>query len=113
VLTFVPRLRSSNSVVQFMRRESGVSTMTELVVKLPDELARRARSAGLLTDGAIQRLLEEAMRREAGRQLLQVAERLHAAGAPPVSEEEIVAEVKAVRAERRARETQGADSKKP
>jgi hypothetical protein len=79
--------------------------MTELVVKLPDDLARRARSAGLLTDSAIQRLLEEAMRREAGRRLLQVTERLHAAGVPPMSEEEIDAEVQAVRAERRARET--------
>jgi hypothetical protein len=87
--------------------------MTELVVKLPDELAQRARSAGLLTDSAIQRLLEEAMRREAGRRLLQVAERLHAAGVPPMSEEDIVAEVKAARAERRAREAQqGQDPKK-
>ncbi len=85
--------------------------MTELVVKLPDDLARRARSAGLLTDGAIQRLLEEAMRREAGRRLLQVAERLHAAGVPPMSEEEIDAEVKAVRAERRAREAQSPNHK--
>jgi hypothetical protein len=74
--------------------------MTELVVKLPDELAQRARSAGLLTDSAIQRLLEEAMRREAGRQLLKVAERLHDAGVPTMSEEEVVAEVKAARAER-------------
>ena len=81
--------------------------MTELVVKLPDELAQRARSAGLLTDGAIQRLLEDAMRREAGRRLLQVAERLHAADVPPMREEEIVAEVKAERAERRLREAQG------
>ncbi len=80
--------------------------MTELVVQLPDDLARRARSAGLLTDGAIQRLLEEAMRREAGRRLMQVTERLHAAGVPPMSEQEIDAEVKAVRAERRTREAQ-------
>lgn len=89
--------------------------MTELVVKLPDELAQRARSAGLLTDSAIQRLLEEAMRREAGRRLMQVAARLHAAGIEPMSEEEIVAEVKAARAERRVREasqTQGQDPKK-
>jgi post-segregation antitoxin (ccd killing protein) len=88
--------------------------MTELVVKLPDELAQRARSAGLLTDSAIQRLLEEAMRREAGRRLLQVAERLHASGVEPMSEEEIVAEVKAARTERRAREAsqaQGLDPK--
>jgi hypothetical protein len=75
--------------------------MTELVVKLPDDLARRAESAGLLTDSAIQRLLEEAMRREAGRRLVQVAQRLHAAGVEPMSDEEIVAEVKAARAERR------------
>ena len=85
--------------------------MTELVVKLPDELAQRARSAGLLTDSAIQRLLEEAMRREAGRRLLQVAERIHAAGIPPMTEEEISAEVKAARSERRAREAQGHERK--
>jgi hypothetical protein len=47
------------------------------------------------------------MRRNAGRRLLEVAERLHAAGVAPMSDEEIVAEVKAVRAERRARRTQG------
>jgi predicted transcriptional regulator len=78
--------------------------MTELVVKLPDELAKRAQRLGLLSDTAIQRLLEDAMRREAGRQLLQSVERIQAAGIPPMSDEEIVAEVKAVRAERRARQ---------
>ena len=89
--------------------------MTELMVKLPDELAQRAKSAGLLTDSAIQRLLEEAMRREAGQRLLQVAQRLQAAGVEPMSEDEIVAEVKAARVERRARQAsqvQGQDPKK-
>lgn len=86
--------------------------MTELVVNLPDDLAQRAKDAGLLTDSAIQRLLEEAMRRDAGRRLMQVAERLHAAGIEPMSDEEIVAEVKAARAERRAREAQGPNSKR-
>jgi hypothetical protein len=76
------------------------------VVKLPDDLAQRAKSAGLLTDSAIPRLLEEAMRREAGQRLLQVAERVHAAGVEPMSEEEIVAEVKAARAEQRVHEAQ-------
>ena len=76
--------------------------MTELVVQLPDELAQRAKEAGLLSDSAIARLLEEAVRREAGRKLLDVAERLHAAGIPQMSMDEITAEVKAVRAERRA-----------
>lgn len=85
--------------------------MTELLVTLPDELAQRARSAGLLTDGAIQRLLEEAMRREAGRKLLSIAEDLHAAGIEPMSDEEIFAEVKAARAERRARGAEGPSQK--
>lgn len=87
--------------------------MTELLLTLPDDLARRARSAGLLTDSAIQRLLEEAVRREAGRRLLQVADQLQAAGVPPMSDDEIVAEVKAVRAERRARQTPGDTPQKP
>jgi hypothetical protein len=77
--------------------------MTELVIKLPDELARRARSAGLLSDGAIQELLEEAMRRQAGRRLLDVAEGIHAAAIAPMTMDEIDAEVKAVRAEKRGR----------
>ena len=75
--------------------------MTELLVNLPDELAQRAKSAGLLSDSAIQRLLEEAMRREAARKLMQVAERIHAAGIEPMSDDEVVAEVKAVRAGQR------------
>lgn len=77
--------------------------MTELVVKLPDELARRARDAGLLSDEAIQKLLDEALRRQAGRELLEVARRLHGADIPAMTEEEVVALVKQVRAERRAR----------
>ena len=86
--------------------------MTELMVKLPDELAQRAKNAGLLSDSAIQRLLEEAMRREAGRKLLAVAKCMHAAGIEPMSDEEIVAEVKAGRAERRALGTMPEDRKR-
>ena len=81
--------------------------MTELVIRLPDELVRRAKQAGLLCDSAIQALLEEAMRRQAGPQLLDAARRIQAAGVEPMSMEEIDAEVKAVRAERRARQAQG------
>jgi hypothetical protein len=69
------------------RRDQGATAITELVVRLPDDLAERAKKAGLLADGAIQRLLEDTMRREAGRRLLQVAGRLHAAGVPPMSDE--------------------------
>jgi hypothetical protein len=81
--------------------------MTELVIRLPDELAQRARQAGLLSDSAIQELLEEAMRRKAGRRLLDVAQRIQAAGIEPMSMEEIDAEVKAARAERSVGRAQG------
>ena len=76
--------------------------MTELKVTLPDRLARDARKEGLLTPKAIQGLLREAMRRRvATRAFLGVADRVAAAGVPPMSEEEIQAEVDAVRKARR------------
>jgi hypothetical protein len=78
--------------------------MTTIEIELPDELVQRAQSAGLLSDGAIRQLLEDAIRRRAGRALLGVARRLQDAAIPPMSDAEIVAEVNAVRAERRARE---------
>lgn len=76
--------------------------MTELVVKPPDELAQRAREAGLLSDAAIQSLLEDAMRHQAGRRLLAIADELRAANIEPMSDEQVAAIVKEVRAERRA-----------
>ncbi|MDM0019898.1 hypothetical protein [Variovorax saccharolyticus] len=79
--------------------------MATVQINLPDALAQRARSEGLLSDDAIQRLLEDAMRRQAGRRLMQVAERLHSAGIEPMTEEEIDGEIQAARAERRAAQT--------
>ena len=77
--------------------------MTTLQLNLPDDLAQRAQSAGLPTDVSIQKLLEEAIRREAGRRLLNIAQKLHAANIPPLSDDEVVAEVKTVRAGKNAR----------
>jgi len=79
--------------------------MTTVQVTLPDELAKQAKAAGLLTPEAMERLLAEALRRRrAVDELLKVADRVQAAGIPPMSMEEINAEVKAARAERRKRE---------
>ncbi len=85
-----------------IRMDAGVD-MTTIQIELPDEVAQRARRAGLLSGDAIQDLLEDAMRRQAGRALMQVARDIEKAGIPPMSMEEIDAEVKAYRAERRAR----------
>ena len=74
--------------------------MTMIEIKLPDELVRRAQSAGLLSDAAIQQLLEDAIRRRSGRALLEVAKHIQDAGIPPMSMDEIDAEVKAVRRNR-------------
>jgi len=81
--------------------------MTMIKITLPDELAQRAQTAGLLSDAAIQDLLEEAMRRRAGRALLDYDRQFEAAGIAPMTEEEIQAEVDAVRAERRGRQDAG------
>ncbi len=77
-------------------------TTVEVKLNLPDPIAREARRAGLLTEQAIERLIEEAVQREAGKRLLDAMQRLRAANVPPLTEEDIAAEVQAVRAARRA-----------
>ncbi len=75
----------------------------ELRVDLPDTLASEAKAAGLLTSQAIERLLREAVRRKAVDELFEAADRLAAADIPPMTMEEIQAEVDAVRKARRER----------
>jgi len=75
--------------------------MTTFQIELPDTTAQAARAAGLLTPQALDRLLNEALRRrEAANSLLAIAERVAAAGIAPMTMQEINAEVKAARAER-------------
>jgi hypothetical protein len=73
----------------------------QVILNLPDDVALRAQDAGLLTENAVRKLLEEAMRRAAGRKLLTMAERLHAANIPPMSEDELDDLIHEVRAERK------------
>lgn len=78
--------------------------MTTIQIELPDATAQAAREAGLLTSQALERLLVDAIKRQqAADALLAIAERVAAAGIAPMSMEEINAEVKAARAERRQR----------
>jgi uncharacterized protein YdbL (DUF1318 family) len=77
--------------------------MINVQISLPDELARKANSAGLLSDQAIGALLEDAMRRKAGGRLLNVAEDIRSADIVPMNDAEVVALVNEVRAERRAK----------
>jgi len=78
--------------------------MTTIQIELPEATAQAARAAGLLTPQALDRLLTDALRRqEAANSLFSIADRVAAAGIEPMSMEEINAEVKAARAERRQR----------
>ena len=78
--------------------------MTTIQIELPDATAQAARKAGLLTPQALDRLLTDALKRQqAAESLLSIADRVAAAGIEPMSMEEINAEVKAARAERRQR----------
>jgi len=77
-------------------------TTLDVIRNLPDQLAQEAQRAGLLSGPAIERLIEEAVHREAGKQLLEAMRRLREANVPPLTEEEIAEEVKAVRAARKA-----------
>ena len=76
-------------------------TILEIKLSLRDSIEQQARAAGLLTPEAIERLIEEAVQRVAGKRLLDAMRRLREANVPPLSEEEISAEVKAVRTTRR------------
>jgi len=80
-------------------------TRLELQVDLPDQLARDAQAAGLLTSSALRGLLRDAMQRHAAQSLLAGAKRASDAGSKPLSMRQIQAEVNAVRRDKRGSES--------
>jgi len=76
-------------------------TTLEVKLNLPDAIAQQARRAGLLNGRTIERLIEEAVRREAGNKLLDAMGRLRKANVPLLTEGDIAEEVKAARAARK------------
>lgn len=77
--------------------------MTELTVKLPDELARQILAAGLLDEVALEKVFREALRKQAVGELFAALDEIEAAKLPPMTEAQIQAEINAARAERRVR----------
>jgi|GEM_PF-627731 len=72
--------------------------MTTIQIELPEATAKAARDAGLLTPQALERMLNDALKRkEAADSLLSIADRVAAAGIEPMSMEEVNAEVEAAR----------------
>ena len=78
-------------------------TRLELTLNLPDDLAQRAQSAGLLAPEAIEAMLREQLKKQAGEALRAVWARGPREQLTPEIEQEIVEEVRAARAEQRKR----------
>ena len=75
-------------------------------VDLPDDLLNEAKAKGLLESARLAQMLSEELRRERARKDLgQMLKELHSLPGEPMSYEEIQAEIDAVRAERRRRES--------
>ena len=83
-------------------------TTLELKLTLPQQLAKQAKAAGLLKSEAIASMLREQLRRQAGKDLQGMMDKLADANYPEMSEAEIQAEVNAVRRARRARKARSA-----
>lgn len=80
-----------------------VMTIT-VEVDLPEEVIREARTLGLLESKRMTAMLaEELSRRRAGRELRRMLDQVRSASGAEMSMEEVNAEVKAARAERRLR----------
>jgi hypothetical protein len=75
--------------------------MTTVQITLPDELAQKAASAGLLSPVAMETMLRDQLRRAAAQALHSMWERAPAEELTPEVEQEIVQQVRAVRAEQR------------
>ncbi len=76
--------------------------MARISFELPDEVAEQAKSVGLLEPKRLTDLIMGALREDLANTYRQHADRIRESGAPVMSEEEVVAEIKAMRKERRA-----------
>lgn len=74
-------------------------TMLEVKLDLPESLAKEARQAGLLAPEELERLVREALRTKRVERLSKAREKLATDPLPPMTPEEIQAEIDAYRAE--------------
>ena len=75
--------------------------MTTVQLDLSDQLAQEAQRAGLLSAAAIEKLLRAALRSERIEHMTQAREQLAVQPLPPMSPDEIQAEIDAYRTETR------------
>ena len=75
--------------------------MTTVQITISDALAKEAAAEGLLETGSIEAILRERLAATRVAKMQATRQRLMAARTPPMTAEEIEAEIKAYRAERR------------
>jgi hypothetical protein len=74
----------------------------QVTLTLPEDLVREAEAIGILTPEVIARLIrDEIDRRRKFDRLFETMDKLSASGEPPLTDEELEAEIQAARAERR------------
>ena len=78
--------------------------MTTIQLTLPDDLAKKAADAGLLSTEAIQEMLQEKLLRRAGESLQEIRRRMPNEELTAAIEQDVVEAVQAYRAAQRARE---------
>jgi hypothetical protein len=73
----------------------------EYTISIPEGLVREAAEIGLSMPQAVEQLLREELRRRRGAEFIALADRAASLQLPPMTMEEIQAEIDAVRGERR------------
>ena len=77
--------------------------MTTVQINLPDQLAREAKRAGLLSPELVEKWLREQLKAQRANELFSAMDRMAAVDEPAVmSPEAVASEIAAMRAERRA-----------
>jgi hypothetical protein len=77
--------------------------MTTVQITLPDQLAQEAQSAGLLTSDRIEKFLREQLKTQRVNELFEAMDRASCVEMPVMTPGQIAEEIRAMRAERRAR----------
>jgi hypothetical protein len=78
--------------------------MTTVRINLPDQLAQEAKQAGLLSESALAKLLREQLQARRQDAFFTALERMEQTAEPPaMAPEDVAEEIRAMRAERRAR----------
>ena len=95
--------RKAAALVALSTQKHQGTSMTTVQINLPDELAQKAASAGLLSAEAMEAMLREQLRRRGGEALRAMWQREPQQELTPEIEQEIVQQVCKVRAERRLR----------